>query len=46
MYIATIEGKQIPTEFKQDEAELKNDALYDDVERDGKLCCKDDHYYG
>lgn len=32
-----VEGKEIPTELKKDEAELKNDALYDDVERDGKL---------
>ena len=34
-----VEGKEIPTELKKDEAELKNDALYDDVERDGKLFC-------
>ena len=32
-----VEGKQIPTELKKDEAELKNDVLYDDVERDGEL---------
>jgi len=31
------EGKRVPTELKKDEAELKNDVLYDDVERDGNL---------
>lgn len=30
-----VEGKKVPTEFKKDEEELKNDILYDDVERDG-----------
>ena len=35
-------GKQIPTELKKDEAELKDDVLYDDAERDGKftVICK------
>ena len=37
--ILCVEGKEIPTELKKDEAELKNDALCDDVERDGKLFC-------
>lgn len=35
--MCSVEGKRIPTELKKDEAELKNDVLYDDVERDGKL---------
>lgn len=35
--MCSAEGKRIPTELKKDEAELKNDVLYDDVERDGKL---------
>ena len=43
-----VEGKQIPTELKKDEAELKNDVLYDDVERDGELFMNigslDDHF--
>ena len=37
-----VGGKEIPTELKKDEAELKDDVLYDDAERDGKftVICK------